>query len=150
MEDFVEGDFVVWRRWEMRAWCCRGVRGACPPNFEGEGVRKLVLLLVLDDLTGVENIAIFRCLMGDQHSDETRIKKRAARWNARRRYDEQILWPARGLYAKEQQRKETEVEGGGDGGGEEIGGGPFIYSSPIPNTRDMSHSHSHNNHVSKF
>ena len=59
MEVFEEGDLVVWRRWEMSAWCCRGVKGAWPLNLEGEGVRKVdVELLLLFDFMGVENIAI--------------------------------------------------------------------------------------------
>ena len=60
MEDL--GDLAL-RRWEMTAWCWRGVRGAA---LEGEGVRNAE---GLEDLMGVENIADAICCVysGDQH-----------------------------------------------------------------------------------
>jgi hypothetical protein len=48
MEDL--GDFA-WRRWEMRAWCWRGVRGL---DLVGEGVRKAEEEVCF---VGVENMA---------------------------------------------------------------------------------------------
>ena len=99
MDPFEEGDLFACRRWEMSAWCCRGVRGAWPPNFDGEGVRKVDVLLF--DLMGVENIAI-ACSRVTGTRDQKQLKCDEN--------DEKILWPARGLYAKETNTETTKRE----------------------------------------
>jgi hypothetical protein len=59
MEDL--GDFA-WRRWEMRAWCWRGVRGL---DLVGDGVRKAAAEEEEEVcFVGVENIAD---AISDQH-----------------------------------------------------------------------------------
>ena len=55
------GDFADWRRWVMRAWCWRGVRGTC---FVGDGVRKACVEEVEEGFVGVENIADATVSMG--------------------------------------------------------------------------------------